>query len=66
MMIGTNLFLVAVGAILKYAVTLTVVGIDLHTVGVILMIVGIVGLVVNVILLLRNRDTEMPSPTGGI
>jgi hypothetical protein len=66
MMIGTNLFLVAVGAILKYAVTLTVVGIDLHTVGVILMIVGIVGLAVNVILLLRSRDTEMPSPTGGL
>ena len=65
-MIGTNLFLIAVGAILKYAVSLTVVGIDLHTVGVILMIVGIVGLAVNGILLLRTRDTELPSPTAGL
>jgi hypothetical protein len=66
MMIGTNLFLIAAGAILKYAVTLTVIGIDLRTVGVILMIVGIVGLAVNVVLLLRTGDGETPSPTAGL
>jgi hypothetical protein len=40
---GTSLFLIAVGAILTYAVTATAQGINLHTVGIILMIVGAVG-----------------------
>jgi hypothetical protein len=59
-MLGTNLFFIAVGAILKYAVSWTVVGIDLHTVGVILMVVGIAGLAMNAVLLLRGRDDGMP------
>jgi hypothetical protein len=42
---GTSIVLIAVGAILKFAVTATVSGIDLATVGVILIVVGIVGLV---------------------
>ena len=42
--IGTSIFLIAVGAILKYAVTADVSGVDVDTVGVILMVVGIVGL----------------------
>jgi uncharacterized membrane protein len=41
--IGTSLFLFAVGAILRYAVTADVSGIDLDAVGLILMIVGVVG-----------------------
>jgi uncharacterized membrane protein len=41
--IGTSLFLFAVGAILRYAVTADVSGIDLDVVGLILMIVGVVG-----------------------
>jgi heme/copper-type cytochrome/quinol oxidase subunit 2 len=45
MTFGSSLVLIAVGAILRYAVTATVSGIDLHVVGLILMIVGIVGLV---------------------
>ena len=44
--IGTSLFLIAIGAILKYAVTASVSGIELATVGTILMVVGIVGLVI--------------------
>lgn len=48
MTIGTGLFLIAVGAILKYAVTATVIGIDLQVVGLILMIVGGVGLVLGI------------------
>ena len=39
----------SVGAILRYAVTATVSGIDITTVGLILMIVGIVGLVISVL-----------------
>jgi hypothetical protein len=45
--LGTSIFLIAVGAILRYAVTATVSGIDITTVGLILMIVGIVGLVMS-------------------
>ena len=44
--IGTSLFLIAVGAILKFAVTASVSGIELETVGAILMVVGIIGLVI--------------------
>ena len=43
---GTGLFLLAVGAILRYAVTDTIDGVNLATIGLILMIVGVVGLVV--------------------
>ena len=47
--IGTSIFLIAVGAILKYAVTGHVSGVDLDTVGVILMVAGIVGLVLSLL-----------------
>ena len=61
--IGTSLFLIAVGAILKFAVTLTVAGIDLHTVGVILMVVGCFGLVLGLYLLMRSsRTSDVPPP----
>ena len=55
MTIGSSLFLFAVGAILKYAVTARVAGIDLNVVGVILMIVGIVGLVIGLFLYASAR-----------
>jgi hypothetical protein len=46
---GTSIFLIAVGAVLRYAVTATVSGISIHTVGLILMIVGVVGLVLSLL-----------------
>jgi hypothetical protein len=46
MSFGTSIFLFAVGAILRYAVTARVSGISLTTLGLILMIVGAVGFVV--------------------
>jgi beta-lactamase regulating signal transducer with metallopeptidase domain len=48
MPLGTSIFLIAVGAILRYAVTATVSGISITTVGLILMIVGVVGLVLSI------------------
>jgi hypothetical protein len=42
--IGVSLFLIAVGAILDFAVDMRTSGFNLHTMGVILMIVGAVGL----------------------
>jgi hypothetical protein len=53
MQTGTSIFLIAVGAILKFAVTASVSGIDLATVGVILMVVGIIGLVLSLFVLGR-------------
>ncbi len=52
MPLGTSIFLIAVGAILRYAVTASTSGISLPTVGLILMIVGIVGLVLSVLYML--------------
>jgi hypothetical protein len=47
--ISTSLVLIAVGAVLKWAVSATTSGVNLHTVGVVLMIVGAVGLVLSLI-----------------
>ena len=49
MTIGTSLVLIAVGAILKYAVNADVSGIELDTVGVILMVVGLLGLALSLL-----------------
>ena len=47
--LGVSLFLIAVGAILTFAVNATVSGVDINTIGWILMIVGVVGLVLSMI-----------------
>jgi len=43
--IGGSIFLIAVGAILRYAVNDSIEDIDLEVVGLILMIAGVVGLI---------------------
>jgi hypothetical protein len=60
--IGTSLLLIAVGAILKFAVTMHVEGVDVHAVGVILMAVGGVGLALGLFLLSRGRATIASPP----
>ena len=47
--VGVSIFLIAVGAILTWAVNIEASGIDINTVGVILMIVGLVGLLLSLI-----------------
>ena len=47
--IGTSIFLIAVGAILAFAVNIHTNGIDLQTVGVILMLVGVIGVILSAI-----------------
>ena len=47
--ISVSLVFIASGAILKWAVTATVSGVDLGTVGVVLMIVGAVGLLLSLV-----------------
>ena len=51
MQLGTSRFLIALGAILKYAVTASVSGVSLGTVGVILMVIGVLGLVLSVLMM---------------
>lgn len=45
MTIGAGIFLIAVGAILKYATNIHVEGVSIDTIGVILMIAGAAGLI---------------------
>jgi len=47
--IGVSLILIAVGAILTWAVSADVSGIDLTTIGVILMVVGIAGALLSLV-----------------
>jgi hypothetical protein len=49
--IGVSIFLIALGAVLAFAVNLSVSGLDLNTVGFILMLVGTIGLVTTLFLL---------------
>ncbi len=46
---GGSIFLIAIGAILYWAVTVHVAGIDVHMVGLILMAVGAAGLLLSMI-----------------
>jgi hypothetical protein len=52
--IGSSIFLIALGAILKFAVTASVAGVKLEVVGLILMIVGVVGLLMALFWLLSR------------
>jgi hypothetical protein len=62
MTIGSSLFLIAVGAILRYAVKDEWKAVDIPTVGLILMIVGAVGFILALYLtFVRGR----PDPTLG-
>lgn len=54
MTIGGALLLIAVGAILKFAVTDSISGVDLSAVGVILMIVGAAGALIGLMLMSRR------------
>ena len=51
--IGTSIFLIAVGAILSFAVTDAISGVDLTVVGYILMAAGVLGLLISMMVLNR-------------
>ena len=64
--IGFGIFLVAVGAILRYAVTAELAGIDIGTVGVILMIAGAVLFLLSLFFVIWGRQQAAsggPPPT---
>ena len=60
--IGTSIFLIAVGAILRYAVDVTVEGVEIDTVGLILMVVGAVGLVISLAIIFMSSDDRPRRP----
>jgi len=62
--IGGSLFLVALGAILYFAVSAEAEGFSINTVGLILMIVGVIGLVLTLIMTANAEKTERES--GGV
>lgn len=61
--IGTSIFLIAVGAILTFALETSVAGIDLDVVGWILMAAGVLGLIMTTMIWGRRRTpvTEEPA-----
>lgn len=54
--IGISVFLIAVGAILTFAVDATTDGFNLDTVGVILMVVGAIGLLTSLVIFGGHRS----------
>ena len=72
--LGVGIFLAAVGAVLAFAVSDTVSGVNIHAIGWILMIVGIVGIVLSMIFwsswagpgyFSRRRTTYVDEGPGG-
>ncbi len=51
MSVGSSIFLIAVGAILRYAVTASVSGLSIQTIGLILMLAGVLGLFLSLLYL---------------
>jgi len=62
MTIGSSIFLIAAGAILRYAVTASVSGLSLATVGLILMLAGMLGLILSLLYLFTWRPRRVDGP----
>ena len=62
--IGGSLFLVALGAILYWAVSVEAEGFNINTIGLILMIVGVVGLVLTMMMTASAERTDREANSG--
>jgi hypothetical protein len=62
MTLGASLFLIGLGAILRFAVTAELAGIDIQVVGTILMIIGVIGFLISLFLYLSARRSAAPPP----
>lgn len=56
MSIGASIFLIAAGAIVRYAFTFTIEGVDREALGLILMIAGFAGLGISILYMLMSSD----------
>lgn len=61
MSLGAGIVLLAIGAILAYAVKVQVSFVDLHTVGYILMAAGAIGIILGIVLISRRRSSVSTS-----
>lgn len=66
MYIGGSLFLVAVGAVLRWAVTWNVSGFNIQLAGLIVFFVGILGLVVSLVLWFTRRSSQSLLDDDGV
>jgi hypothetical protein len=62
--LGAGIFLLAVGAILSFAIDVDVPGIDLTVVGYILMAAGLVGIILGIALIARRRQSVATTSTS--
>jgi phosphate/sulfate permease len=62
MTLGTSIFLIAVGAIIRYGVTFHVSGVSRPTIGLILIIAGIVGVVLSLFYMSTARRRVVGEP----
>lgn len=56
--IGVSVFLVAVGAVLAFAINVDAEGFNVNTIGIILMIVGALGLLATTVIFGGNRESH--------
>jgi uncharacterized membrane-anchored protein len=62
MTIGSSILIIAVGAILRFAVTATISGFNIQTAGLVLIIVGVIGLLLSIwytFMYTRRRDRSV-------
>lgn len=57
---GVSLILIAIGAILRWAITASTSGVNLHTVGLILLIVGGIGFIVSLLWMAFYAERTVP------
>jgi Domain of unknown function (DUF6458) len=60
--LGTSIFLIAVGAIIRYALTFSVSGVSRPVIGLILIIAGVVGIVLSLFYLASARRRIVAEP----
>ena len=66
LVVCSSLVLIAIGAILKFAETASVSGLNLSTVGVVLMVVWIAGVVISLIVTSTKRRTGVVHQTARV
>jgi len=64
--IGSSLFLIALGAILRFAITKHFNNVNLSTIGVVLMVVGAIGLLISLVMMTTRRRTDVRYHHDGV
>lgn len=63
---GISLFLIAVGAILYFAVNASISGLEIDTVGIILMVVGAIGFLWSLLAMFGTRERTVAVPADDV